>query len=434
MTAQAVAAPVLHGVRSNLRQILLLVAANAFVGAMIGVERTIVPLLGGEMGLVRDAAIGSFIVSFGVTKAITNLLAGRLADWFGRRAVLILGWVIGIPVPLMVLSATSWEWVVAANALLGINQGLCWTLTLLMKIDLGGPRRRGFAAGINETIGYGCVAVAALAATEVAARYGLRPYPFYIALGAALVGLAVAVALLRDTREHVEKEHQEMTGGGAVPRWGEIFRLVSWRNTSLMAAAQAGLVRNLADGMAWGLLLLMFRDSLGQRASGTLSWVMIAVFALGQIVFGPLSDAKGRKWFIASGMALIAASLVWIALVQGLAAWALGVVVLGAGGSLMYPTVIGSLSDQTEPAWRATALGVYRFWRDMGYAAGALSSGLIADNAGRANAVLFVAAVCLVSTILVAIFLKDTRGGSQGGFRRPGIPGEPPLTNHAAPR
>ncbi len=406
-----VAAPaVSHGIRSNLSQILLLLAVNAFVGAMVGVERTVVPLLGQEFGLVSNAAITSFIVSFGVTKAFTNLFAGRLADWMGRRRVLIAGWLIGVPVPLVVLGATSWEWVVAANALLGINQGICWTLTLFMKIDLGGPPRRGFAAGINETIGYGCVAAVALAATEVAARYGLRPYPFYIALGVAVLGLLSAALFVRDTVRHVEKEHLEATNGALSPPWSYIFRQVSYRDRSLLAAAQAGMVRNLADGMAWGLLVLLFREALGQRGSGTLSWIMIACFAVGQVVFGSWSDASGRKWLIAGGMALIAASLGLTAATRGFGPWAAGVVLLGVGGSLMYPTVIGSLSDQMEPGWRATGLGVYRFWRDMGYAVGALSSGLIADYAGKRAAILCVAAVCAASAVVVAAWLRETRG------------------------
>jgi len=280
----------------------------------------------------------------------------------------------------------------------------------LMKIDLGGPRRRGFAAGINETIGYGCVALVAFAATETAARYGLRPYPFYIALAAAILGLFLAVVLLRETRGHVEKESLELTNGDAAPPWHRIFARVTFRDRSLFATVQAGMVRNLADGMAWGLLLLLFKAKLGQHASGTLSWIMIACFAFGQLLFGSLSDFLGRKWFIAIGMALIAGSLGLIAVVEGFLPWATGVVLLGLGGSLMYPTAIASLSDQTDPVWRATGLGVYRFWRDMGYAAGALSSGLIADYAGMKSAILSVAVVCLLSALLVAAFLRETRG------------------------
>lgn len=399
-----------HGVRSNIGQILLLLAVNAFVGAMIGVERSVLPLLGKEFGILSITLTTSFIVSFGITKALTNLFAGRLADWFGRKRVLVAGWLIGIPVPLIVMHAPSWEWVIFANALLAVNQGICWTLTLFMKIDLGGPQRRGFAAGINETIGYGCVALAAFAGTEVASAHGLRPYPFYIALGAAMFGLAVALLLVRETRGHVEKEHLEGTNGASAPRWRDIFARVTFGDRSVLAAVQAGMVRNLADGMAWGLLLLMFKQALDQRSAGTLSWIMVACFALGQVAFGSWSDTRGRKAFIVGGMALIAASLVLIASVQGFGAWAAGVVLLGLGGSLMYPTVIGSLSDQMEPIWRATGLGVYRFWRDMGYAVGALSSGLIADRFGMRAAVYSVAAVCLCSAVVVATWLRETRG------------------------
>src|ERR1043166_8237019 len=399
--AQAVpAAPaVTHGVRSNLGQILLLVAVNAFVGAMIGVERAILPLLAGrEFGIQSVLKTTSFIISFGITKAFTNLFAGRLADRIGRKTVLVLGWAIAIPVPLIVMHARSWEWVVFANVLLAVNQGLCWTLTLLMKIDLGGPKRRGFAAGINETIGYGCVALAALAATEIANKYGLRPYPFYIGLGAAILGLLAALFFVRETRDHADKEHVD-EAHGARPSWREIFERVTFRDRSLFAAAQAGFVRNLADGMAWGLLLLMFAKSLDQHLSQTLSWILVAFFAIGQFAFGSLSDAKGRKPFIAGGMMLIAASLGLIAATRGFAIRSVGLALLGIGGSLMYPTVIASLSDQMGASWRASGIGAYRFWRDMGYAAGALLSGAVATRFGMEAAVLFGAALRFVSGV-----------------------------------
>jgi len=394
-----------HGVRPNLEQILLLVAVNGFVGAMVGVERSVLPLLGREFGLVSHVAITSFIVSFGISKACTNLVAGRLADRIGRRAVLVFGWMLAIPVPLLVLNAQSWTWVVTANALLGVNQGICWTLTLFMKLDLGGPRRRGLTAGMNETIGYGAVALVALAATEIAARHGLRPYPFYLALAVAILGLLAALLWVRETLPHVK---QEVANTFAAPRWRDVFARVSWRDSSLLAAVQAGMVRNLADGMAWGLLLLLFSASLGQPAAGTLSWLMVACFALPQVLSGVWSDSHGRKWFVVSGMTLIGVSLVWTASVEGFRAWAASVALLGVGGALMYPTVIAALSDQMDPAWRATGLGVYRFWRDMGYAAGALSSGLVADLAGRKAAVFSVAAVCFLSTLIVAAFLKQS--------------------------
>ncbi len=406
-TVTAAGTIVHHGMRPNLGQILLLVAVNGFVGAMIGVERSVLPLLGAEFGLVSSVVITSFIVSFGISKAITNLLAGRLADRLGRRRVLVAGWLIGIPVPWMVMGATSWTWVVAANALLGVNQGLCWTLTLFMKIDLGGPRRRGLAAGINETIGYGCVALVALAATEIAARHGLRPYPFYIAAGAALFGFLVTLLFVRETVPHVEREGQGARSGEPALTWGAVFALVSGRDRSLLAAAQAGMVRNLADGMAWGLLLLLFREALGQHAAGTLSWIMVACFALGQVLFGAWSDRTRRKRWIVGGQTLIAVSLVLVAVTRGFGPWMAAVALLGIGGSMMYPTVIASLSDRMDPAWRATGLGVYRFWRDLGYAVGALSSGLVADRAGTGTAVVMVAAICAVSALVVVRWLRE---------------------------
>jgi MFS family permease len=416
---------ILQGVRSNLPQIVLLVAVNAFVGTVIGVERTVLPLLGkAAFGLEKVIVITSFIVSFGITKAFTNLFAGRLADRFGRKRVLVAGWAVALPVPLIVMFAPSWGWVVFANALLAVNQGLCWTLTLLMKIDLGGPRRRGFAAGINETIGYGFVSLAGLAATEIAARYGLRPYPYLIALAAAAFGFLAALVLVRDTNGHMQKEHED-SKEGAAPAWRDVFARVSFRDRSILAAVQAGAVRNMADGMAWGLLLLLFASALGQRDAGTLQWIMVACFALGQILFGSLSDVLGRKVFIIVGMTLVGLSLELIGGTEGFTPWTIGVVLLGVGGSLMYPTVIGSLSDQMGSRWRATGLGVYRFWRDLGYAIGALASGAIADRFGMKSAVHVIGAVAFASALVTALFLRETpQTGAREGIEDLGVPSQ----------
>ena len=398
-----------HGVSNNLPQFLLLLVVNAFVGATVGVERSSVATLGSiEFGLTSATLATSFIVAFGMTKACTNLFAGRLADTLGRRRVLLLGWLFALPVPLMIMLAPDlgWGWVVAANVFLGLNQGLCWTLTLLMKIDLGGRRRRGFSAGINETVGYGAVALAAFVGTEIAFRYDdLKTAPFVFMLIVAVVGLAVTLFLVKDTQRHVEHEHIEETDGEASPLWKSVFAMVSFKDKGLFAYVQAGFARNLADGMAWGLLLIMFSNALDSRSAGILASIMIGAFAIGQMVFGAASDRYGRKGFVVVGMLAISAALTMIASTEGFAAWVVGVLALGVGGSLMYPTVIAGLSDQMAPIWRASGLGVYRFWRDMGYAAGALSSGLIADAFGMHAAVYTVAAFCLVSGIVAAVLL-----------------------------
>lgn len=399
-----------HGVVNNLPQFLLLLAVNAFVGATVGVERTSVATLGADVfGLTSATIVTSFIVAFGVTKACTNLFAGRLADTFGRRRVLLIGWLFAIPVPFMIMWAPSWGWVIAANALLGVNQGLCWTLTLLMKIDLGGKKHRGFSAGINETIGYGAVALAAFIGTSLAISYNLRVTPFIFMLVVAVLGLVVTMFLVKDTQRHVEHEHVEETNDEAKPTWKSVFVKVSFKDRGLFAYLQAGFARNLADGMAWGLLLIMFREfflKTGDSSSaGLLQALMIGAFAIGQLFFGAASDKFGRRGFIIAGMLLISASLAMIASTEGFTPWLIGSLALGAGGSLMYPTVIAGLSDRMAPIWRASGLGVYRFWRDMGYAVGALTSGLIADAFGMHAAVYTVAAICLVSALIAAAFL-----------------------------
>ncbi|MCH8815658.1 MAG: MFS transporter [Chloroflexi bacterium] len=399
-----------HGVANNLPQFLLLLVVNAFVGATIGVERSTLATLGTDVFLLTSATVAtSFIVAFGITKACTNLFAGRLADTLGRRRVLLIGWLFAIPVPLLIMFAPNWGWVIAANVFLGLNQGLCWTLTLLMKIDLGGRKRRGFSAGINETVGYGAVALAAFAGTQLAANFGLRTAPFVFMLIVAVVGLAVTFFLVKDTQRHVDHEHAVETDGEARPTWKSVFARVSFQDKGLFGYLQAGFARNLADGMAWGLLLLMFSEyfvALNDTLSaGVLASVMIGAFAVGQLVFGAASDRFGRKGFIVVGMLVISAALAMIASTEGYTAWLVGSLALGVGGSLMYPTVIAGLSDRMAPIWRASGLGVYRFWRDMGYAVGALSSGLIADQFGMQAAVYTVAGVCLVSGLVAAVLI-----------------------------
>jgi MFS family permease len=384
------------------RQFILLVLLVGFVGATLGVERTTLIALGkSEFGLQSALVLTSFIAAFGVSKALTNLVAGHLADRIGRRHTLLLGWLLAPLVPWLLIVANHWYWVVAANVLLGINQGLCWTLTLLMKIDLGTSHRRGLAAGINESIGYGMVAIAAAAGADLAARYGLRPYPLYIALTCALLGLVLTALLVDDTQPHAIREQ----GATRSPINGlsSVFSEVSWRRLDLVILTQAGLVRNLADGVAWGLLMIYLTGAAGAKTSAELQVLMIVVFGLTQFLFGAASDRWGRHGFIASGMVLLGIGFGVLSRAAALPGWTAGVALLGLGGAMMYPTVIAALGDRMEPVWRASGLGVYRFWRDMGYAVGAIASGLIADRIGTRAAILSAAAACLVSAAIVAL-------------------------------
>ena len=398
-----------HGVKQNLLQIILLIITAIFVGATIGIERTLLVPLGLEFGLQQATVITSFIVVFGIAKAFTNLIAGKMADIIGRYKVLIIGWLIGIPVPLMLLYANDWTTVIFANMLLGINQGICWTLTLFMKIDLCGPNKRGFGAGVNETFGYLAVAFAGFISTELANFYGLRPYPFIFGLISVLGGTTITVVFVRDTTQHLSKENRDLEGGDT-RSWFFIFKQMSYQNSRLVSCVQAGLVRNLTDGMAWGLLMIFFALNLGNRTAGTFQWVMIASFGVCQVFFGWLSDRTQRKIFISSGMVIISFSLLIISWSASYISGLLGVILLGIGGALMYPVVIAALSDQIPPIWRATGLGIYRFWRDLGYAIGALMSGIIADSIGIIPAILIVAIISASSGIVVLIFLPSKLG------------------------
>jgi MFS family permease len=404
------------GLRENWPQFALLVLINAFVGGMVGLERTIVPLIGPEQfGIASTTLVVSFIVSFGLVKAISNLVSGHLADLWGRKRVLIIGWLFGLPVPFMIMWAPRWGWVIAANALLGINQGLAWSMTVIMKIDLVGAKSRGLAVGINEFAGYVAVGVTAFLTGYLASRYGLRPVPFYLGIGYATLGLGLSILLVRDTRAHVALEM--MAGrkepGGSTGFW-DVFSLTSWRDKNLFAASQAGLVNNLNDGMSWGIFPLFFTSfGLGVERIGVLKAIYPTAWGILQLVTGPLSDRLGRKGLIVAGMWVQAAGLLLTALTRDFGWWFAGSLMLGIGTAMVYPSLIAAVSDASSPAWRARSLSVYRFWRDLGYAIGALAAGLVADRFGFPWAIGSAGAVTFVSGLVVALVMREAVGSRQ---------------------
>ena len=405
------------GIRANLGQFSMLVGVNALVGGMIGQERTVVPLISGnDFHLQALATALTFIVAFGLVKAATNFVAGTLSDRYGRKPVLVAGWLVGLPVPLLLIWAPSWAWIVIANVLLGVNQGLTWSTTVIMKIDLAGPRRRGLAMGLNEAAGYGALAVTALATGYLAARFGLRPAPFFLGLAFAGLGLGLSTLFVRETHGHAKREASErgaMTAGDEhTLTTRDVFVVTSFRERTLSAVCQAGLVNNLNDGMAWGLFPLLFaRDGLTVAAVGTLVALYPAVWGAGQLVTGPLSDRIGRKWLIVAGMLVQAMAIGLIAATSGFALWAVGAVLLGVGTAMVYPTLLAAIGDVAHPSWRASSVGVYRLWRDAGFAGGALLAGGIADLAGITTAVWVVAGITAASGVVVALRMYETVRG-----------------------
>ncbi|HEV2123903.1 MAG TPA: MFS transporter [Chloroflexota bacterium] len=405
--------PAVHlGLRENWRQFGLLVLINAFVGAMVGLERAVLPLLAeDEFGVASRTAILSFVATFGAVKALANLFAGRLSDRVGRRGVLIAGWIVGLPVPFMVMFAPAWEWIVAANLLLGANQGLCWSTTVIMKIDLVGPARRGLAMGLNESAGYGAVALASLVSGYIAGSYGLRPEPFYLGVAFVLAGLFLTVFFAQETLGHVRHEASQHNGDTtpAMPSFGEVFRLTSWQNRNLFAVSQAGLVNNLNDGLAWGLLPLIFAaQGLSIGRIGVLAAIYPGVWALVQLGSGLASDRVGRKGLIVSGMLIQGLAIALMVAGSGFWLWAASAALLGIGTGFVYPTLLAAIGDVAAPQWRASAVGVYRLWRDTGYVVGALLAGILADLLGMSWAISTVAALTLLSGAIAARTMTET--------------------------
>jgi len=412
------------GLRENLAQFSLLVAVNAFVGAMVGLERSTLPLIGeDEFGLSSSAAVLSFIVAFGLAKSLTNLAAGVGAERLGRRRLLICGWLVALPVPALIAIAPTWGWIVAANVLLGINQGLAWSMTVVMKIDLVGPERRGFALGLNEAAGYGGVAVAAAVSGWLASEFVARDVLVVGGAAVALTALILSAAFVRDTADHVRLEQRSgrHDNDEVAPGLGSAFADVSFRRPALRACSQAGLVNNLNDALAWGLVPLFLAANGASAAQvGLVAGIYPGVWGIGQIFAGRWSDRIGRKPLIVAGMLLQGLALAGLAVSAGaVGPAALAAAVLGVGTALVYPTLIAAISDAVSPVARAPAVGVYRFWRDMGYVAGGLLAGIAADAVGYGGAIAIVAGLTVVSGLWVAIDLKE--GGDFSGTWEPAV-------------
>ncbi|WP_446226194.1 MFS transporter [Nocardia sp. IBHARD005] len=413
----SVRAPVL-GLRENAAQFALLVAVNALVGGMVGQQQTVLPLLAeSEFGLTGYTYIFTYVAAFGIAKAIANYFAGTFSDRYGRKPVLLIGWLFAIPVPLMIIAAPNWGWVIAANVLLGINQGLTWSTTVVMKIDLVGPARRGLAMGLNEAAGYGAVAISSLLAGCLAERYGLRPAPFLLGLAYAALALAISGLFIRETRDYARLE-----AAGHTPRADglhdhlhadltdrQIAVATSLTEPALSSASHAGLVNNLNFGLSWGLFPLLFATAdLTVGQIGLLFALYPGVWGAGQLITGALSDRWGRKHLITGGMALQAGALAVIAASDGFAGWAAGAILLGAGTAMVYPTLLAVVGDVAHPLWRGRAVGVYRVWRDLGYAVGAILGGIVADLLGLHAAVWAAAAVSAAAAAAVGIRMYET--------------------------
>ena len=398
------------GLRENAAQFALLVVVNAFVGAMVGMERSILPAIAEQdFHLAARTAVLSFIVVFGLSKALTNYAAGRFADRVGRKQVLVAGWLIAVPVPFMLMWGSTWNWILAANVLLGVSQGFTWSTTVIMKIDLVGAGRRGLAMGLNEFAGYVAVAGSALLTGWIAARTGLRPDPFYPGVVFVAAGLGLSLLLVHETSSHVAHESGLSALAADVLTPGQVFWRTTATDRNLSTISQAGLVNNLNDGMAWGLFPLFFAAAnISLDRIGALAAIYPATWGLMQLVTGALSDRVGRKWFIAAGMWTQAVGIGIVILSRGFAGFASGAVLLGIGTAMVYPTLLAAIGDVAQPSWRASAVGVYRLWRDLGYAIGALLAGITADAIGLAGAMWLVAGITLASGVVAAVRMDET--------------------------
>jgi MFS family permease len=404
------------GLLANWQQFTLLVIVNAFVGAMVGLERTVVPLIAeADFGLTSKSLMLSFIVSFGIVKALANLFAGRFSDRLGRKQILVAGWLFALPVPFLIIFAQSWGWIVLANLLLGVNQGLCWSTTVIMKIDLVGPKQRGLAMGLNEFAGYLALSLSALATGYLAATYGLRPVPFLPGIVFALSGLILSIFFIHETHSHARQEAQASelplapSSSSQTPSFSEIFLLTSWKDRALFAVSQAGMVNNINDGMVWGLMpLLLIRAGISIEQIALIAAVYPGVWSISQLITGTLSDRWGRKWMIATGMWVQSVGITIFVIGSGFWVWLAGAILLGIGTAMVYPTLLAAVSDVAHPSWRASAVGVYRLWRDAGYAVGAVVAGVLADALGIPFAVAAIAALTFLSGMIVAVAMYET--------------------------
>ncbi|WP_291117394.1 MFS transporter [Empedobacter sp. UBA7248] len=405
------------GLKENWKQFTLLVLVNMMVGGMVGLERTVVPLVGtDEFHIQSDVVVFSFIIAFGVVKACTNLISGVLADKYTRKKVLIWGWFIGLPVPFLLAYGPSWNWILFANILLGVSQGLAWSMTVNMKIDLVGSKSRGLAMGLNEAAGYGAVGFTALLTGFIASRYGLRPEPFYLGIAYTIIGLILSIFVVRDTRKYAQLEATliKQTNSGEESRkpnlWW-VFKETSFKNKNLFSISQAGLINNLNDGMSWGVFPLLFMSmGVGLEGVGWIKAVYPVVWGVGQIVTGPLTDKWGRKPLIVWGMfvQVLGHIIIGLTIFDPLKAGLIGSILLGIGTAMVYPALLAAVSDAAHPTWRASSLGVYRFWRDMGYAVGALMAGIVGNYFGLMWAVHLAGIITLLSGIVVWISMKET--------------------------
>lgn len=397
--------PVQLGLKENWVQFTILVIVNAFVGGMVGLERTIFPKFAElEFGIASKTAILSFIIAFGVTKAITNYFTGRLANKYGRKNLLILGWIIAIPIPFILLNATHWNWVIFANILLGINQGLTWSSTVVMKIDLVGDKDRGFAMGINEFAGYFAVGIVAFLTGFIAQEYGVKPYPFYIGIGISIIGLFLSILFVRDTRKFVNKEQQKDT----TQSLDNVFLETTFKNKNLSSITQAGMVNNLNDGMIWGLLpILLFSLDFDTKKIGFIAAIYPAVWGIGQLFTGKMSDIYSKKKMLFWGMLLQGVAIIAITFTSNFNSLAFIAAILGFGTALVYPTFLAAIAETTTPTQRAESIGVFRLWRDLGYAIGAILSGIIADIFGIEYAIITIGIITIFSSLVIKFRMTE---------------------------
>ena len=405
--------PVQLGLKENWKQFSLLVVVNAFVGGMVGLERTIIPQIAEvDFGLAARTAILSFIVVFGVTKAITNYYTGVLANRFGRKNLLITGWILALPVPVLLIYAQDWNWIIVANVFLGVSQGLTWSSTVVMKIDLVGEKDRGFAMGLNEFAGYVALAAIAFLTGWIASTYGLRPYPFYIGIAMAVIGLIMSWLFVRDTHRHVKLE----ASGSAIPQLKNVFWETTWRHKNLGTITQAGLINNLNDGMVWGLFpLLLVSKGFDLHETGIIVAIYPAIWGIGQLFTGKLADKYCKKTLLFVGMLMQGIALLGMTWADSFSSFVVLSAVLGFGTAVVYPTFLAAISDDTHPDQRPKSIGIFRLWRDLGYAVGAVLTGLIADQFGLTAPVVAIGLLTVGSSLVVRFRMRCSKRASRPG-------------------